>query len=147
MNSNSIDTFNRYEQESSSLNLTKWMRYCRDVGLMRFKKALTNKRLKEVFVKYEDKDKMLGLEQFQTAVEELLKFLFNNDESKAKEEGYELIGIKNQENFSRKFQEMGELPPNYCLNPIGKKRCNGIVSKTSLKSKLDNTFKDSKIEI
>ena len=43
------------------MNLTKWMRYCRDVGLMRFKKALTNKRLKEIFVKYEDKDKMLVL--------------------------------------------------------------------------------------
>lgn len=96
VNSNSIDTFNRYEQECSSLNLTKWMRYCRDVGLMRFKKILTNKRLKEVFVKHEDKDKMLGLEQFQAAVEELLKFLFNNDEGKAKEVGYELIGIKNQ---------------------------------------------------
>lgn len=103
MNSNSIDTFNRYEQECSSLNLTKWMRYCRDVGLMRFKKAITSKKLKEVFVKYEDKDKLLGLEQFQAAVEEMLKFLFHNDEGKAREVGYELIGIKNHENFQRKF--------------------------------------------
>lgn len=42
---------------------------------------------------------------------------------------------------------MGELPPNYCLNKVVKKRCNGIVSKTSLKSKLDNGLKDSKIAI
>lgn len=78
----------------------------------------------------------------------MLKFLFNNEDYKVKEVGYELIGIKNQESFERKFQEMGELAPNYCLNPkVGKKRCNGIVSKTSLRSKLDNGLKDSKIAI
>lgn len=43
---------------------------------------------------------------------------------------------------------MGELAPNYCINlKLGKKRCNGIVSKTSLKSKLDTGLKESKIAI
>ena len=99
-------------------------------------------------MKYEDKDKMLVLQQFQAAVQELLEFLFSNDKTKVKEVGYQVIGIKNQGNFERKFQQMGELAPNYCLNPkFGMKRGNGIVSKTSLKSKLDNHLKQSKVAI
>jgi hypothetical protein len=44
------------------------MRYCRDVGLAKFKRKLTNQKLKETFVKHENQNKQLTLEMFQVAV-------------------------------------------------------------------------------
>jgi len=72
-------TFNQYEQHYNSINLTKWMHFIRDIGLNTYSKVMNPKKMKEVFMKFENQEKILTFELFQVAVNELMRLLFGED--------------------------------------------------------------------
>lgn len=66
-------SFNDYETYFSALNLTKWMKYTKDIGFSKLSKKINHQKLKEIFIKYEDKQKLMTYEAFKDAIQKILK--------------------------------------------------------------------------
>lgn len=86
------------------------MHYVRDIGLTSHP-SLNSRLLKEIFLKNENKDKVLTFELFQKAVNAALKSIYGDDQAKIENDGFVLIGIKDKSAYEGKFKKLGMLAP------------------------------------